>query len=164
MELITPDFGLFFWMVISFGILLFILKKYAWKPILSALKERERTIQERLDIAKKAKKELAEIEFGNEKIIALAKMERANILKEAQNKKKEIIEEARKDARKQADKIMEENHKKIQSQKEEAMEDIKNQISALSIDIAEKILKQKLAEDKAQKEYIKELVDKIEIN
>src|SRR6056297_2796606 len=153
MELIRPEIGVLFWMIIVFGLVLLILRVFAWKPILNALKDREKTIQQRLDIAKKAKKELAEIEFGNEKIIALAKMERANILKEAQNKKKEIIEEARKDARKQADKIMEENHKKIQSQKEEAMEDIKNQISALSIDIAEKILKQKLAEDKAQKEY-----------
>jgi F-type H+-transporting ATPase subunit b len=164
MELITPDFGLFFWMVLTFGILLFILKKYAWKPILNALKERERTIQERLDVAKKAKKELAEIEFGNEKIIALAKMERANILKEAQDKKKQIIEEAKEDARKQADKIFEETHRKIEKQKEEAMEDIKNQISSLSIEIAEKILKQKLSQDKEQKDYIRELVDKIEFN
>ncbi len=164
MELIRPDFGLFFWMLISFGILLFILKRYAWKPILNALKERERTIQERLDIARKAKKELAEIEFGNERIIALAKVERANILKEAQEKKNEIIEEAREDARKQAEKMIEDTHKKIEKQKEDAMEDIKNQISSLSIDIAEKILKQQLSRDKAQKDYIRELVDKIEFN
>lgn len=164
MELIQPDFGLLFWMIVSFGILLLILKKYAWKPILSALKERERTIQERLDIARKAKKELAEIEFGNERIIALAKTERANIIKEAQQKKNEIIEEARKEAKEEADKIMEETHQKIEHQKEEAMEEIKNQISIVSVDIAEKILKQKLSGDKEQREYIKELVNKVEIN
>ncbi|MFP4447903.1 MAG: F0F1 ATP synthase subunit B [Bacteroidales bacterium] len=164
MELIQPDFGLLFWMIVSFGILLLILKKYAWKPILAALKERERTIQERLDIARKAKKELAEIEFGNERIIALAKTERANIIKEAQQKKNAIIEEARKEAKKEADKIIEETHKKIEHQKEEAMEEIKNQISIVSVDIAEKILKQKLSGDKEQREYIKELVNKVEIN
>ncbi|MFW6103786.1 MAG: F0F1 ATP synthase subunit B, partial [Bacteroidota bacterium] len=81
MELIRPDFGLLFWMVVSFGIVLLILRAFAWRPILNALKDRERNIQERLDVARKAKKELAEIEFGNERIIALAKTERANMLK-----------------------------------------------------------------------------------
>ena len=99
MELIRPDFGLLFWMLISFGIVLLILRRFAWGPILNALKTRERTIQERLDVARKAKKELAEIEFGNERIIALAKTERANMLKEAQQTKKQIIEEARQEAR-----------------------------------------------------------------
>ncbi|MFO8235072.1 MAG: F0F1 ATP synthase subunit B [Bacteroidales bacterium] len=164
MELIQPDFGLLFWMLVSFGILLIVLKKYAWKPILSAIRERERTIQGRLDIARKAKKELAEIEFGNERIMALAKTERANIIKEAQQKKNEIIKEAKEEAKQQADKIMEDTRKKIEHQKEEAMEDIKNQISVISVDIAEKIIKQQLSGDKEQRDYIKELVDQVEIN
>lgn len=164
MELIKPDFGLIFWMIISFGLVLYVLRKFAWRPILNALKEREKTIQQRLDVAKKAKKELAEIEFGNERIIALAKTERANMLKEAQEKKNKIIEEAKKEARQQANRIIEDTNKKIEIQKEEAMEDIKNQISALSIEIAEKVLKEKLAEDKSQREYINRLVDQIEIN
>ncbi len=164
MELIKPDVGLLFWMIVSFGIVLLILRVFAWKPILNALKERERTIQDRLDAAKKAKKELAEIEFGNERIIALAKTERANMLKEAQEQRKKIIEEAKKEAKKEADKMIQETHKKIQKQKEDAKEDIRKQIASLSIDIAENVLKEKLSKDKQQKEYIHKLVDNIEIN
>ena len=83
MELIKPDMGLLFWMIISFGTVLFILIKYAWKPILKALKAREKSISKSLKAAKRAKEEMAKIEFGNEKITALAKIERENILKEA---------------------------------------------------------------------------------
>mgnify|MGYP006276292401 FL=1 len=164
MELIMPDFGLLFWMLVSFGIVLLILRVFAWKPILNALKQREKTIQERLDAAKKAKKELAEIEFGNERIIALAKTERANMLKEAQEQRKKIIEDAKKEAKKEADKMIQDTHKKIQKQKQDAKEDLKKQIAALSIDIAENVLKEKLSKDKQQKEYIHKLVDNIEIN
>ncbi len=164
MELIKPDVGLLFWMIVSFGIVLLILRVFAWKPILNALKERERTIQERLDAAKKAKKELAEIEFGNERIIALAKTERANMLKEAQEQRKKIIEDAKKEAKKEADKMIQETHKKIQKQKQDAKEDIKNQIAELSIDIAENVLKEKLSKDKQQKDYIHKLVENIDIN
>ncbi|MGM0530015.1 MAG: F0F1 ATP synthase subunit B [Bacteroidota bacterium] len=164
MELIRPDFGLLFWMLVSFGIVLLILRTFAWRPILNALKERERTIQERLDVARKAKKELAEIEFGNERIIALAKTERANMLKEAQEKKDKIIEEAKEDARKEADKILEQTNKRIEERKKEAEEDIKNQIASLSVQIAEKVLKERLSDDQKQKEYINALVNEITIN
>jgi len=164
MELIKPDFGLLFWMLISFGIVLLILRTFAWRPILNALKEREKTIQERLDVARKAKKELAEIEFGNERIIALARTERANMLKEAQETKNRIIEEAREEARKEARKIWEENKKRIEEQKKEAQEDIKNQIASLSVQIAEKVLKERLSDDQKQREYINSLVNEITIN
>jgi F-type H+-transporting ATPase subunit b len=164
MELIKPDFGLLFWMLVSFGIVLLILRTFAWKPILNALKEREKTIQERLDVARKAKKELAEIEFGNERIIALARTERANMLKEAQETKNRIIEEAREEARKEARKIREENKKRIEEQKKEAQEDIKNQIASLSVQIAEKVLKERLSDDQKQREYINSLVNEITIN
>ena len=164
MELIKPDFGLLFWMLISFGIFLLILRAFAWKPILNALKQRERTIQQRLDVAKKAKKELAEIEFGNERIIALAKTERANMLKEAQEQRNKIIEDAKKEAKKEADKMIRETHRKIEKQKQEAKEDIKKQIASLSIDIAENVLKEKLSEDQKQKDYIHNLVENIKIN
>jgi F-type H+-transporting ATPase subunit b len=164
MELIKPDFGLLFWMLVSFGIVLLILRTFAWKPILNALKEREKTIQERLDVARKAKKELAEIEFGNERIIALARTERANMLKEAQETKNRIIEEAREEARKEARKVWEENKKRIEEQKKEAQEDIKNQIASLSVQIAEKVLKERLSDDQKQRDYINSLVNEITIN
>ena len=164
MELIKPDFGLLFWMLISFGIVLLILRAFAWKPILNALKQRERTIQDRLNVAKKAKKELAEIEFGNERIIALAKTERANMLKEDQERKNQIIEEAKKEAKQEADKMILETRRKIEKQKQDAMEDLKKQIASLSIDIAENVLKEKLSEDQKQREYIHNLVENVKIN
>ena len=164
MELIKPDFGLVFWMLVSFGIVLFILRTFAWRPILNALKEREHTIQERLDTARKAKKELAEIEFGNERIIALAKTERANMLKEAQDTKNKIIEEAKEEARKEANKILEQTNKRIEMQKKEMEENIKDQIANLSVQIAEKVLKERLSDEPKQKEYIHALVNEITIN
>src|SRR6056297_1277033 len=135
MELIRPEIGVLFWMIIVFGLVLLILRVFAWKPILNALKAREKTIQQRLDVAKKAKKELAEIEFGNERIIALAKTERANMLKEAQETRKQIIEEARQEARKESDRIMEETNRKIEARKKEAEEQIKKQIAGFSLEI-----------------------------
>ena len=164
MELITPDFGLLFWMVVSFGIVMLILRAFAWRPILNAIKERERTIEERLDVARKAKKELAEIEFGNERIIALAKTERANMLKEAQETKRKIIEEAREDARKESNRIMEETNRKIEARKQEAEKEIKDQIADLSVQIAEKVIKERLSDDQKQKDYIYSLVNEITIN
>lgn len=164
MELIRPELGVLFWMLIVFGLVLLILRVFAWKPILNALKEREKTIQQRLDVAKKAKKELAEIEFGNERIIALAKTERANMLKEAKNSKNKIIEDAKKQAQEEADKIMQDTYKKLEKQKQDKIEEIKNQIASLSVDIAEKVLKEKLSKDQSQKNYIKNLVNEIEIN
>ena len=110
MELIKPDLGLLIWMIVSFSVVVFILIKYAWKPILKALKDREHTIERRLLAAKKAKEELARIEFGNEKITALAKIERDNLIKEAKEIKTKIIEEARK--------IIEETRKSVQKEKE----------------------------------------------
>jgi len=164
MELIRPELGVLFWMIIVFGLVLLILRVFAWKPILNALKEREKTIQQRLDVAKKAKKELAEIEFGNERIIALAKTERANMLKEAKDTKNKIIEDAKKQAQGEADKIMQDTYKKLEKQKQDKVEEIKNQIASLSVDIAEKVLKEKLSKDQSQKNYIKNLVNEIEIN
>jgi len=164
MELIRPEFGLLFWMVVSFTIVVLILRAFAWRPILNALKQREARIQERLDVARKAKKELAEIEFGNERIIALAKTERANMLKEAQETRKKIIEEARQEAREEANKIMQDTNRKIEARKKEAEEDIKQQIAGFSLEIAEKVLKEKLSDDQKQKDYIHSLVNEITIN
>ncbi|MEA3316969.1 MAG: F0F1 ATP synthase subunit B [Bacteroidota bacterium] len=164
MELIIPDFGTFFWMILSFSIVLFILYKYAWGPILRALKYREKSIEKSLDAAKKAKEEMAKIEFGNEKITELAKVEKENILKEAKKIKQEIIEEAKETARNEGNKIIAETKEKIKQEKIIAMDDIKNQIASLSVEIAQKILKQNLADNTKQKELINNLVKDIELN
>ncbi|OFX19984.1 MAG: ATP synthase F0 subunit B [Bacteroidetes bacterium GWA2_31_9b] len=164
MELIKPDLGLLIWMIVSFSVVVFILIKYAWKPILKALKDREHTIERRLLAAKKAKEELARIEFGNEKITALAKIERDNLIKEAKEIKTKIIEEARNEAKVEARKIIEETRKSVQKEKEEAINEIKNQISELSVIIAQKILKQELGNKETQKKLISKLIEEIDLN
>lgn len=164
MELIKPDIGLLFWMILSFGVVLFVLLKYAWRPILKALKDRERSISHSLLAAKRAKEEMAKIEFGNEKITALANIERDNLLKEAKEIKNKIIEEAKEEAKIEASKIIEKAVQSVEKEKNEAINQIKNQIAELSINIAENILKQKLGDKSNQKELINDLIKDIDLN
>ena len=164
MELIKPDLGLLFWMIVSFSILLYVLIKFAWKPILKALKDREKAINKSLLAAQKTKDEMAKIEFGNERITALANLERAGILKEAKEIKNKIIEEAKETAKKEASKIVKEARDSVEKVKNEAVNEIKNQIASLSIDIAENILKQHLGDKSKQKELIDDLVKDIDLN
>ncbi|HAF30504.1 MAG TPA: ATP synthase F0 subunit B [Bacteroidales bacterium] len=164
MELIKPDLGLLFWMILSFGTVLFVLIKFAWRPILAALKNRERSISKSLLAAQRAREEMAKIEFGNEKITQLAKIERENLLKEAKELKNKIIEEARESAKLDAKKIIEEARQSVQHEKNQAINEIKNQIATLSVDIAEKILKQRLGDESLQKELINDLIKDIDLN
>jgi len=164
MELIKPDIGLLIWMIVSFGTVTFLLIKYAWKPILKALKERENTIEKRLLAAKKAKDELAKIEFGNEKITALAKIERENMLKEAKEIKAGIIEEARHEAKIEARQITEGARKTVEKEKMHAMNEIINHITELSVIIAQKILKHELDNKDKQKQLINKLIEDIDLN
>ena len=164
MELIKPDLGLLFWMIISFSVLLFVLVKFAWKPILGALKDRENSIRKSLLAAQKAKEEMAKIEFGNERITQLAKIEKEALLKEAKELKNTILEEAREDAKLEAKKIIQEARESVEHEKNQVINEIKNQVASLSVDIAEKILKQKLGEESKQKSLIDDLVKDIELN
>lgn len=164
MELIKPDLGLLIWMLLSFGVVLYVLARFAWKPILKAIKDRERSISKSLLAAQRAKEEMAKIEFGNEKITALAKLERDNLLKEAKELKDKILEEAKEEAKAEAKKIIDHAVQSVHKEKNEAINEIKNQIAALSVDIAEKILKQKLGDDKKQKELLENLIDNIDLN
>lgn len=164
MELIKPDLGLLFWMIVSFSILLYILIKFAWKPILKALGDRERSISKSLLAAQRAKDEMAKIEFGNEKITQLAKLEKESLLKEAKELKNQIIEEAREDAKLEAKKIIKEARQSVEQEKNKVINEIKNQIASLSVDIAENILKQKLEDESKQKKLIDDLVKDIDLN
>jgi len=164
MELIKPDLGLLIWMLLSFSIVVFVLAKFAWRPILAALKQRERSISKSLTSAQRAREEMAKIEFGNEKITQLAKIERDNLLKEAKETKDKIIEEAREIAKLEANKIIQEARQSVEHEKNQVINEIKNQIAALSVDIAEKILKQQLGEESKQKELINELIKDIDLN
>ena len=164
MELIKPAIGLIFWMCLTFGIVLFILKKFAWKPILKALRDREDSIQNALDAAKKAREEMASLKSDHEKIITEAKTERDNILKEAREIKEKMISEAKDRAGKEAERLTAIARESIQNEKMAAITELKNQVAHLSIEIAEKILKQELSEKDKQKSIVKNLLEDVKMN
>ncbi|NCO56379.1 MAG: ATP synthase F0 subunit B [Bacteroidetes bacterium CG02_land_8_20_14_3_00_31_25] len=164
MELVTPGIGLIFWMLLSFSLVLIILKKYAWKPVLQMLKEREENIENSLKSAEKAKDEMAKLQTDNERILNEARKERDLLIKEAREIKEKIIFEAKSQASIEAGKLIENSKAIIQSEKMAALTDIKNQISFLSVEIAEKILKKELLKDANQKEFIESLIKDINLN
>lgn len=164
MELVTPEFGTVFWMLLSFLMILFILKKFAWKPILAALKEREASIDNALRSADKAREKMEQLKADNEKIIKEAKNERDNLLKDARLVKDMIISEAKEKANTETEKIIKDARVKIENEKNAALDEIKNQIAIFSIEIAEKILKKKLESTKDQKDMINDLLDEIKLN
>ena len=146
--------GLFVWQTVLFLALLFLLRKYAWKPILSAVEEREEGIKGALDAADNAKKEMEALNADNERVLREAKAERDSILKEAREIKDTIIAEAKTQATEEADKVMASAREQINNEKMAAITELKNQVADLSIDIAEKILKSELKDDSKQKEIV----------
>lgn len=144
MDLLNPSIGNIFWTAVVFLTLLILLTKFAWKPILKAVNEREVSITDALNQAVLAKKEVENLKADNERIIREAKIERDAILKEARELKDKIVNEAKEVAKLEGNKIIEQARQSIQTEKAAAMADIKNQIGALSVGIAEQILKQKL--------------------
>lgn len=164
MDLIKPAFGLIFWMTISFLVVLFVLKKYAWKPILDILKEREDSIEKALNEAKRAREELIFLKAANQDLLNEARAERDRILKEAKEMKNAIIAEAKTKAKEEAEKVIESAREAINNEKKAAIAEIKDQVAVLSIKIAEKILKIELSEDKKQKDLISNLLEDIKLN
>ncbi len=164
MDLITPDFGLFFWMLVTFMLVFIILKKFAWKPIVQALKEREENIRNGLENAEDAKNELANVKVKSDKIISEAKIERDQLIKQGRVIKEQIITKAREEAELEAKKIVETAIRQIEEEKIAAINQIKVQIASLSVEIAEKILRKKLQDDNQQKELLYNLLDDLKIN
>jgi len=162
--LLSPSIGLIVWSLLAFLIVLFLLKKLAWKPILKALDEREKSIQSALDTAMKAREEMQNLKSDNEKIIAEAKTERDIILKEAREIKDKMINEAKDRASKEADKIVAIARENIQNEKMAAITELKNQVAKLSIDIAEKILTEELSSKEKQKKLVSALLDDVNLN
>lgn len=156
--------GLFIIQTVIFLILLFVLRKFAWKPIMDAVKEREVTIVDSLNQAKLAKQEVQNLKAENEVIIREAKVERDNILKEAREIKDRIVGEAKDIAKAEGDKMIEQARQSIQAEKSAAMSEIKNQIGVLSVTIAESILKQKLDNDGAQNALVENILNKSNLN
>ncbi len=164
MSLINPGFGLVIWMTIAFGILLWVLAKFAWPAIMTALKEREKSIEDALLSAEKAREAMEELKLGNEELINEAKDERDDILKEARALKEKMIHDAKEKAQVTADSIVENARERIESEKKAALVEIKNTIASYSIDIAEKILREELKDKKSQTEYAEKLLKETSLN
>ena len=166
MEKLLNDFsvGLFFWQTLLFLVLMFVLRKYAWKPILNAVNEREDSIQEALDSAKEAKLEMAKLKSDNEDLLNEARAERDVMLKEAREIKDGIVADAKGIANKESEKIIASARESIQHEKMAAITELKNQVATLSIEIAEKILKDELSSADKQKAIIDSVVKDINLN
>lgn len=158
MGFVTPDYGTIFWMLIIFGIVLYILKKFAWGPILKALKDREKSISDALNSAEKARKEVAGLKASNDQIIAEARKEKDLILKEARDIKDKIVADAKNQANAEAQKSIEFAKQQINAEKTAAINDIKIQVAELSVMIAEKIIKKQLENTKDQEKLVEDLL------
>ena len=154
MSLVTPAIGLMFWTCVIFILLVLVLKKFAWKPILSAVDQRNENISNSLLAAEKAREEIASLTANNEQIIAQAKMDRDALLKEARDMKNEIILHAKDTASKEADKIITSAKDQISNEKMKALTELKNQVAAISIEMAEKVLGSELSNVDAQKDLV----------
>jgi F-type H+-transporting ATPase subunit b len=164
MELVKPAFGLVFWMLVSFSIIVFILKKFAWPVILGSLQEREKSISDALNAAEKAKQEMANLRSDNEKLLAEARNQRDLILKEARDAKESIINEARSKATEEADRLLRLSREQIQNEKMAAITELKNHVATLSIEIAEKVIRQQLSSDEKQKQLVQDMLKDIKMN
>jgi F-type H+-transporting ATPase subunit b len=164
MDLLTPEFGLFFWTLLAFLFVFIILRKFAWKPILNMLGEREKGIADSLATAERVKNEMSQLKNDNEKLMAQAREERAAMLKEAKEMKDSIINKAKEDTKAIADKMIVEAHQQIQQQKMAAMTEVKNEIGNLAVEVAEKILRKQLATGTEQNNYVKMLAEDIKMN
>lgn len=164
MELVKPEFGLIFWMCISFGLIMLILKKFAWKPILNMLHEREASIQNALDSAEKAKEEMKALQSSNERILAEARTERDQLLKDAREIREKMIADAKGIASKEGERMLTIARENIQNEKMAAITELKNQVATLSIEIAEKILKSELSSDEKQKSLVNTLLKDVNLN
>ena len=164
MDLILPSSGLIIWQLIGFLALLFLLMKFAWKPILAALDEREKSIEDALKSAEITRNEMANLKAENEKILEEAKIERDQMLLKATETAKQIVEEAKEKALAEGAKMIENAKVAIETEKKAALEEVKVQVGVLSLNIAEKLLKRNFADEKAQQALVEELVKDLKLN
>ena len=166
MEKLLGEFslGLFIFQTALFLLLLFLLKKYAWKPILGAVNEREEGIKNAIDSAEKAKQEMENLQADNQKLLQEARLEREAMLKEARDLKNKMIEDAKGEASDQANKIIEQAQAAIQSEKREAMAELKNHVAGLSISIAEKVVREELSNKDKQLKLVEDMLGEATLN
>ena len=166
MEKLLEQFslGLFFWMLVIFVALIFLLKKFAWKPILDAVNEREEGIKNALESAENAKKEMQDLQADNQRILQEARLERDSMLKEAREMKEKIVADAKHEAQAQGQKMIEQAKAAIESEKNAAMNELKLQVSTLSLSIAEKVLKDELSNKEAQTKLVEKMLGDVKLN
>jgi|694.fasta_scaffold00171_37 F-type H+-transporting ATPase subunit b len=164
MELLLPGLGLLFWTLIAFGIVFFILKAFAWKPILASLKERETGIADAIASADKVKAEMALMKNENEALMAKAREERAVMIKEAKETSDKMVAEAKEKAKSEYDRIVADAQLAITQQKNAALTEVKNQVGTLVIEVAEKVLHRELSNKAEQEKYIAQLSEVAKLN
>ena len=165
MEKLLSEFslGLFFWQLLLFVALLLLLKKFAWKPILDSVNERETSIKDSLSAAQKARDEMQAVQADNKRILKEARAERDALLSEAKNASTQMINQAKEDAKVEAEKITAQAQEMIQNEKKAAINELKNQVAQLSVDIAEKVLQTELKDKATQEKLVEELVKEIAV-
>lgn len=166
MEKLINEFsiGLFFWQTLLFGLLLFLLWKFAWKPILGAVNDREEGIKDALDAAENAKKEMQNVTADSERLLKEARAEREAMLKEAREIKEKVVADAKELAKTEGDKMIQQAQATIESEKKAAVADIKNQVANLSVEIAEKVIKEQLSNKGEQLKLVENMLGDIKLN
>jgi F-type H+-transporting ATPase subunit b len=164
MELITPGIGLIFWQTVTFIVVLFLLNRFAWKPILRSLNDRETRIEDSLRSADRARLEMQNLKAENEKLLAQARVERDKMLKDAAEAGNRLVEMAKEKATQEGNRMIEQARETINNEKNKAMTEINNQAAILSIEIAERILKRELKDPVAQQQLMKEYMGDINLN
>lgn len=166
METLLNDFspGLFVMQTVILLVLIFLMVKFAWKPIISSLNEREEGIQNALDAAENAKVEMQNLQADNDKLLKEARAEREAMLKEARELKNKMIEDAKSEAQDQANKMIEQAQAAIESEKKSAMAELKGQVAGLSLEIAEKVVRQELSNKDKQIELVESMLGDAKLN
>lgn len=164
MDLITPSFGLVFWMLIGFGILFFILAKFAWPVIIGMILKREEYIKEQLSAAEMVRQDMGRLQSEHQKLLAEAKEERDNILADARKVRDKMYEDTKLKASEEARAIIEDAKKAIHFEKMKAVTDIKNEIATMSIEIAENLIRQELTDKKKSEEIVEKWMQDIVLN
>jgi F-type H+-transporting ATPase subunit b len=164
MELVKPGLGLIFWMTLTFSLVLLILSKFAWKPILNSIREREDSINNALNAAEDARKQMDALKSDNEKLLQQARLERDAMLKEAKEMKEDIISTAKKSADDEARRIVASANESIESAKLKALNELKTQVAELSVDLAEKVLRRKMNDRAEQEAFVNENLKSITLN
>jgi len=164
MELLTPSFGLIFWTLLAFVVVLYILGKFAWKPILNSLNQREKLIADSLETAQRVRAEMAQLKNENEELMVKAREERGVMLKEARETKDKIINEAKEQAKIEANRIIIEAQQQITVQKMAALTDVKNEVGRLVVEVTEKVLRKQLSTTEAQEAHIRDLVKEVNLS